>query len=194
MHFYRRCNRSNLSKEGAKETESTCHICRVLILAPDPGSDVVNMLSCVKSSHSHYETLCKYVSTVLCATNLLFSLMDLTSSAFYSCAHCQWHEKLHEETFLHARQCCRFFWGSPLAAWYHKAHLRELFWAVWGPAGRKPEFSGFQDWKCQLVPEPGQWFLCQPCRWPNLAGITARQPFPFCDLQNHWEKEDFYWQ
>lgn len=171
------------------------NICWVPVMVSGPGSSVMCVFSCVKSSQQSSGTLCMCVSPGMCVSLICyFHWWILTFSAYYSCAHCQWHEKLHEEIFLHARQHCRLFWGSPLATWYLEAHLRELLRAAWGAAGRKPEFSRLQDWECQLVPEPGQWLLCQSRRWPNLAGITAQQPFPICDIQSHSEEENFYRQ
>lgn len=187
---------SGNTKRGSKGNRK--HLLRLLGLCHGLGLRV-RCCACVILCKTLPTIIREYCACVQAQASLslicYFHWWILTFSVSYSCAHCQWHEKLHEETFLHARQCNRFFWGSPpLAAWYPEAYLWELFWNVWRPAGRKPEFSRFQDWECQLVPEPGQWFLCQPCRWSNLAGITAWQPFPICDIQSYREKEDFYWQ
>lgn len=148
---------------------------------------------CMPISHV---CMCMYVNVWICVfvcehcvTWVIVSshCWILTFSAFYSCAFCQWDEKLHEETFLRSGQCCGACRGPALATWHPQAHHRESFRALRGPAGRKPQLPGLQDRKCQLVPEPRQRLLCEPLRWPRLAGATARQPIPIRDVQGRRE-------
>jgi hypothetical protein len=119
-----------------------------------------------------YSSVCVFTGTSHWLTILTFFFF-LTFSAFYSCSFCQWDEKLHKETGIHAGQCYGPIRGPALATGYSEAHPRESLRAVWGPAGGKPQFPRFQDWKCQPIPEPSQRLLCQPLRRQRLAGTTA---------------------
>lgn len=134
---------------------------------------------------------CACVWAQACVTNLLFSRAGHSfCSTFYSCMANGMKNYMKKPSHL---QDSTVNSSTRITAVQGTRHISESSFGLSGGLQEKPELSRLQDWGCQLVTEPGQWVLCQPCSWPQLAGLTW-QPFPICDIQATEEKWTFCWQ